>query len=377
MKKPRFAAYANLGFENLMLNNKMKFFISFLLSTYLSFFLAEANEIVPDRKLIYPEKSWSKIENPEKIGWSSKKLDQAKKYFESTGNTALMIVDDGRAVAEWGDVAQRINCHSVRKSFVSALYGIYSDRGEIDLYSSLQQLNIDDEIEPGLTELEKHAWVIDLLKSRSGIYHPAAYEAVSMKKKRPERANHAPGTYWYYNNWDFNALGTIFKKVTGSTVFQSFQKSIAIPVGMEDFRLIDTKLVYETISSHPSYPFWMSSRDRARFGLLYLRGGYWRGEKIIPSKWIKDSTTAYSNAGPGVGYGYMWWVSVDGWHLGNRMGEAYSARGAKGQYIVVIPRLDLVVVQSNTNKKITGSFNKLLKLILKAKGVTQQSVPTE
>ena len=127
----------------------------------------------------------------------------------------------------------------------------------------------------------------------------------------------------------------------------------------------------------------MSTRDRARFGLLYLYGGRWGSIQIIPEKWIAESTKAYSKADPGYGtgfeedseegFGYMWWASIDGRHLGNKFkGRPYSARGYYGQYIVVIPEKDLVVVQAvdhpagdeiNEGK----SFNKLLELILAAK----------
>ena len=68
--------------------------------------------------------------------------------------------------------------------------------------------------------------MIDLLQSRSGIYHPAAYETVKMKKKRPERGSHKPGEIFWYNNWDFNALCTIFEQQTRTKVFVEFQKTI-------------------------------------------------------------------------------------------------------------------------------------------------------
>lgn len=72
----------------------------------------------------------------------------------------------------------------------------------------MAELGIDDN-EPRLTDEEKRATVHDLLKARSGVYHPALYETARMKEKRPPRHSHASGTFWYYNNWDFNVLGTI------------------------------------------------------------------------------------------------------------------------------------------------------------------------
>jgi CubicO group peptidase (beta-lactamase class C family) len=58
-----------------------------------------------------------------------------------------------------------------------------------------------------------------------------------MKAKRPKRHSHAPGTFWYYNNWDFNAFGTIFEQETGTKIFEEFDRRIAKPLQMEDFKV--------------------------------------------------------------------------------------------------------------------------------------------
>ena len=87
--------------------------------------------------------------------------------------SSFMVVANGAVVAAWGDVSRRFMCHSVRKSFMSALYGIYWDRGVIELNKTLVDLGIDDE-DDILLESEKQARILDLLKARSGIFHPAA-----------------------------------------------------------------------------------------------------------------------------------------------------------------------------------------------------------
>jgi len=319
----------------------------------------------------FPTDTWDVIRKPETIGWSSDKLSIAKNQFKKNGATALMIVDDGIVVAEWGATKRRVNCHSVRKSFLNALFGIFIENGTINPQETLGNLGIDDI--NTLSEYEKQAKVVDLLKSRSGVYHPAAYETSAMKKKRPERGSHLPGTYWYYNNWDFNVLGTIFEQETSRKIFNAFNDYIAIPIGMEDFKVSSCRYIREHTSKHPAYPFWMSARDRARFGLLFLRNGQWKNKQIIPRKWIEESSTSYSNVHLGIGYGYMWWVSTGNWHLGNQVGgKAYSARGHWGQYIVILPDYDLVIVQvSDKNgggrNAYGNKFNKLLSLILAAR----------
>src|SRR5512136_1556608 len=157
------------------------------------------------RAAVYPGVEWDRASSPESLGWSSDKLAAARAYSERIGSAAVMVVDDGVVVAAWGDMTHKYFCHSMRKSLMSALYGIYVAEGKIDLSATLKDLGIDD-LTP-LTELEKTATVRDLLSARSGVYIEAAGEAASMKAMRPARGSHAPDTFWYYNNWDFNALG--------------------------------------------------------------------------------------------------------------------------------------------------------------------------
>jgi CubicO group peptidase (beta-lactamase class C family) len=251
---------------------------------------------------------------PEDVGWSSKKLEEAKAFAEKIHSAAVMVLYDGKVFISWGNVATKYSLHSIRKPLLSALYGIYRERGKINLDTTLEELNIDD-IPPSLTTEEKKATVRDLLKSRSGVYHEAAAESRDMVEARPMRGSHPPDTFFYYNNWDFNVLGTIFEKVTGAKIFEAFKKEIAEPLGMEDFSLDDCRYSYEeNKSKHPAYNFRMTARDMARFGLLYLRKGTWNGRQIIPQDWIEQSTTAYSMSSEemGLGYGYMWNVVKPG-----------------------------------------------------------------
>jgi CubicO group peptidase (beta-lactamase class C family) len=146
----------------------------------------------------------------------------------------------------------------------------------------MEELGIDDN-EPSLTPVEKQATVGDLIKARSGIYHPALGESPGMKAKRPKRHSHAPGTFWYYNNWDFNAFGTIFEQETCTKIFEEFDRRIAKPLQMEDFKVDDCRYLTSDdylsyrgageLSIHPYYLFRMSTRDLARFGLLFLHQG--------------------------------------------------------------------------------------------------------
>jgi hypothetical protein len=285
---------------------------------------------------------------PEEVGWSSEELEHAREFAEESGYAAVMALCDGKVFFSWGEITKNYWCHSIRKPFLSALYGIHVARGTINLDATLEELDIDD-IPPSLTFEEKQAMVADLLMSRSGVYHEAAAESQTMIDARPERGSHPPDTFFYYNNWDFNALGTIFEQETGEEIFQAFKKEIADVVGMEDFFLGNCYYQYELEKSmHPAYCFKMSARDMARFGVLYQRKGDWDGMQIIPEEWIEESTVAYSimDDASGIGYGYMWKVITEDSEIGQMIGyPGYFHTGAGVHALVIIPELELVIVE--------------------------------
>jgi CubicO group peptidase (beta-lactamase class C family) len=269
-----------------------------------------------------------------------------------------MIVEDGIVVDAWGDVTRNFKCHSMRKSFLSALIGVHVAEGNMDLTKTIGNLGVED-YEPSLTPREKQATVGDLIKARSGIYHAALGESPVMKAMRPERHSHAPGTYWYYNNWDFNALGTIFEQETGQRIFEEFDRRFSRPLQMEDFKVSDCKYQSSAdygedfVSRHRYYFFRMSARDLARFGLLFLREGRWRGRQIISAEWVRKSTASHSQRGVDGGYGYMWWTGVNAGLMQNVVVKehSYYASGFGGQKVFVLPYRNLVIVHRvNTDR---------------------------
>jgi CubicO group peptidase (beta-lactamase class C family) len=285
---------------------------------------------------------------PEDVGYSSEGLEDVKAAAEASGYAAVMALYDGKVFFSWGDNTRNFRCHSIRKPFLSALYGIHVDGGDLDPDRTLEDLGIDD-IPPSLTPEEKQATVRDLLKSRSGVYHEAAAETQEMADARPERGSHAPGTFFYYNNWDFNALGTIFEQETGAAIFEEFKRQIADPIGMEDFSVDSCYYKYEPEkSAHPAYHFRMSARDMARFGALYQKGGMWKGREIVPADWIAESTAAYSvcDEPTGIGYGYMWYVFPEGSAVADMVGApGFYHTGIGVHALVIVPDLNLVIVE--------------------------------
>ena len=122
--------------------------------------------------------------------------------------------------------------------------------------------------------------------------------------------------------------------------------NLAVPIGMEDFRPRDGYRHYEPDKSiHPAYPLKLSARDLARFGLLYLDGGMWDGERLISQDWIDFvRTPAPATAELGNQYGGQWWLVPDD-RKGEVPADAYSTAGNRGQYVIVVPSHGLVIVR--------------------------------
>jgi len=80
----------------------------------------------PSKQTVWPDQTWKVARSPETAGWSSERLAAAKAYGDSIHTSAVMIVQGGEVVDEWGDLDKKLTSYSIRKSLISALYGIYS-----------------------------------------------------------------------------------------------------------------------------------------------------------------------------------------------------------------------------------------------------------
>ncbi len=320
-----------------------------------------------------PGEVWLRYADPAQAGFDPARLEQARQTWESLPSSAFMVVADGAVVAAWGEVDRRFMCHSVRKSFLSALYGVYWDQGRIELNKTMADLGIDDEPEP-LLEIEKQARILDLLKARSGVFHPAA--SAGRTDSQP-RGSQGPGRYFAYNNWDFNTLVTIFEQETGDKVFEAFDRHFARPLEMEDWRVTDGYYHYERDKSkHPAYPFRISARDAARFGLLFTRLGAWNDGQVLSEHWVRRSSALYSIDNDVMGYGFMWWVLREPRFARHGM---FAALGVGNQMIAALPNSDLVIVnRANTYQgegTPTGALLDLIEQVLEARTGTPASEP--
>ena len=325
----------------------------------------------------FPDQSWS--QDPVRMGWNTEMLKEALEAIGEFGSLSTIVAQNGRLIATSGTITEKVLVRSIRKSFLSALIGIAVERRQIDLDMSLEQIDIDD-VEPRLTPQERQATVRELLQARSGIYHAAIAESPEMTASKPPRGSALPGQQWHYNNWDFNALGTIYEQCTKQSLYVGFLEEIAQPIGMEDFTLADGVYAHGPESCHPAYHFKMTVRDMARFGHLYLNSGRWKAARIIPSQWVQDSTVASSHTQTALGgYGYMWWTT-------GHAGEAESARiaernaqlprfrcyawGAFGQMICVVPEKQIVLATLCVSKPRPdpewGNFWKFVRFAIRA-----------
>ena len=303
------------------------------------------NAIRVSAEPVFPGVDWERETN----GLSPETFRGVDAFVHTLDTTGLIVVKNGRVIYEYGDVTRLSYLASARKSVLSMLYGPYVASGKIRLDATLKDLGMSDV--GGLLPIEEHAKVIDLITARSGVYHPAANPG-DLGSMVPKRGTKEPGTYWLYQNWDFNAAGAAFEQMTGKNIYDTLRDDIATPVGMQDFdRARQQKSGDLTRSQYLDYNLVLSTRDMARLGLLMLRQGQWRDRQIIPAEWVQRSTSvrtplaemqpADTRGGP-FGYGYMWWVWDGPLATGPYKG-AYTAWGSFGQYITILPALDMVV----------------------------------
>ena len=303
----------------------------------------------PDPESTFPGAEWERWATPEDGGFNPEGLAAVREQLETMSSSAMMIVTGGKVAFEYGDLTEVSYLASVRKSILAMLYGIEVERGTIDLDRTLAEMEIDDV--QGLTPEERQATTRHLISSRSGIYHPASNPGDNLADA-PARGSQLPGDYYLYSNWDFNAAGTAFEVQSGRNLFDALHEELAIPLGMTEFdRDRHVKGGNMEQSIHPSYHMHLSTRDMARIGYLALREGRWGERQLIPREWMREMTGVITpvhemnpeprRQGPH-GYGYMWWV-WDGAAATGPWEGAYTGVGAVGQYITVLPALDMVV----------------------------------
>ena len=157
-----------------------------------------------------------------------------------------------------------------------------------------------------------------------------------------------PGTFNRYNSTDTQVLGMLLREAIGSSVTKYMQEVLWNPMGAESnaYWLLDSEnmeMVYAGFNA--------TARDYAKLGELFRLKGKFNGKQIVPSNWVKSSTTPDApHLMPGenplsdfpMGYGYQWWIPDDS--------DDFTAAGVYNQFIYVSPENNTVVVKLSANK---------------------------
>jgi CubicO group peptidase (beta-lactamase class C family) len=295
------------------------------------------------RAATLPGADWEKVA-PQAAGFKPAAIDALELKLCTLPTTSFMIVSGGKVAYTYGDVGEVSYLASARKSILSMLYGKYVANGTINLDRTMGELGIDEP--DGLLPIEKTAKIRDLLIASSGVYHAAGSPGDDPHKI--ERGSKQPGTFFHYNNWDFNVLGAIFEKLTGKTVFNALNDDLAKPLQLQDYSVARQRMMgFENQSKYLAYHLFLSARDMARLGLLMARGGSWNGQQLVPAAWVKESTRMHvtpENVGRGadLGYAYLWWIPAN--RPGPEWAGSYMMSGQFGQFVLVMPEIDTVIV---------------------------------
>jgi CubicO group peptidase (beta-lactamase class C family) len=318
-----------------------------------------------DRQAPWPTRAWSRS-SPEQQGLDGGRLQDLVGLIRAGVDYpdvhSLLIVRHGYLVTEeyfYGvQAGQAHSLQSVSKSVTSALIGIAIDRGVMrgteertlaGFFPNVEGLrNVDDR--------KRRMTLGDLLTMRSGTdYHEGTPGSPHDQLNALQRGwdlfylnrpmVREPGTEFQYDSGGVILMSSLIKARTGvhADVFAAQHLFPTLGITSMDW--------YKNLEDHPHTGGGLSltSTDLARFGLLYLRGGRWEDRQVVSRAWVEESTrthvvlpTPWSRA---VGYGYLWWIHepVAPPGGGPRL-PIYSARGARGQYLFVVPSHDMVVV---------------------------------
>lgn len=272
--------------------------------------------------------------------------------------TSGMIIRHGYIIAEWGDTRRIDMTFSVTKSYLSTIAGLALDKGLIRDVQDPVGLYVQD----GKFESEHNKKITwhHLLQQTSDwegtLFDIPDWADRPVPRDKPElwqrRELHEPGTYMKYNDVRVNLLAYCLLQVWRRPLPQVLRENIMDPIDASNtwrwhgyknsWVLVDgSKMQSVSGGGHFGGGMFISTRDHARFGLLFLRMGNWDGKQLLSEKWIKMLQEP-AQAAPA--YGYMWWLNTGRKSLKDVPENVYYASGFGGNYIVVDNKKNLVVV---------------------------------
>ena len=283
-----------------------------------------------------------------------------------------MLVRHGHVVAEawWTpyDAQTPHVLYSLSKSFTSTAVGLAIAEGKMTIDDAVVQYFPDDAPAEPSANL-KSMRVRDLLRMTTGhATEPPMWRdqqnsptagAAWTKKFLHHPVDFKPGTLFVYNTPATYMQSAIVQKVTGQTVRDYLGPKLFAPLGIETPNWVTSP---EGISAG-GYGLSVRTEDLAKFGQLYLQKGQWNGTQLIPSQWVSEATARQTSNGSdpnsdwSQGYGYQFWRSRHG---------AFRGDGAFGQYLLVLPNEDAVIVITSGVKNMQDVLNRVWDKLLPA-----------
>ncbi|MEM6765374.1 MAG: serine hydrolase [Bacteroidota bacterium] len=294
---------------------------------------------------------------------------------------SLLILHKGKILheryADGVNMSTKTRTWSTAKSIAVTLMGMLVDEGRMSLDEPLGLSWLPEASDPE-ADPRNEITLRHVLNMASGLYtvdnkrmeyatgSGLAYwaGASSINGARNRGLMRKPGSHWDYENYD-TLLGVLaMKKALGDTkTYHEFPRAALLDkLGMRNTLLSMDRFGDFILSSQ----VYTNARDLARFGQLYLQNGMWEGERLISEDWIKFvRTPAPSTAERGNFYGGQWWLVPD--DRTDVPKDAYATAGNRGQYVIVVPSHDLVIVRRGLDYGRQG-FNRwdLTREVLKA-----------
>ncbi|MFD2247062.1 serine hydrolase domain-containing protein [Pontibacter ruber] len=291
-------------------------------------------------------------------------------------STNGIILKDGYIVAEWGDTKSADPTYSVAKSVLSTILGITIDKGMIESitdpvgkyvkdggYDSEQNRKVTWEHHARQTsEWEGEMW---------GKKHDFVGKEAFGRGERKPRELQEPGTFYEYNDVRINRLALSLLRLWKKPLPEVFKDEVMDPIDASGtWKYVPYENSYVEIGGKrmPSVSggtrwgggLWISARDQARFGYLFLRNGQWKDKQIVSKKWVQQATTQRGPVGPD--YGYLWWLNTEGKAWPDAPTTSFAALGAGSNTIWVDPVHDIVIVWRWHD----GNPNEIIKRVLAA-----------
>ena len=268
----------------------------------------------------------------------------------SATRQSLILMRRGHIVHEQyyngSHAADSNNIASVSKSILSALFGIAMEQGYF--------LTVEDRIAdylPAYFADETDARRLNLtLRDMLTMQHGLAWEENESGRFLNRSTDwiadildlpisNEPGTLFHYSTGVSHVMSAVLTEATGMSTCEFAHRFLFVPLGIEaEFWGVDPQ-GYFTGGHSVS----MTARELARLGQLFLSEGRWGDQQLIPGWWVAASTSPRLDIGDNyAGYGYYWWLN----HIATY--DMYSALGAGGQILHVIPDLELVLVTTHS-----------------------------